>query len=351
MCWVPPRENPQAAPAWTESGAHPVVPGVWRIPLPLPTDGLRAVNVYAVADGAGLTLIDGGWALDVARTELISSLGEIGCGLGDIRRFLVTHAHRDHYTQAVAIRREFGTPVLLGAGERPTIETLTSPQPPGLRSWFATLTRHGAEPVAAALRALNIKESPDNGYEVPDTWIASGQTFTIGERVLEAIETPGHTRGHVVFADRAAGLLFAGDHVLPHITPSVAFEVDPPRLGLRDYLASLRMVRAMPDMAMLPAHGPAGGGVHERIDELLAHHAGRLAEMTDVLRTGSSTAYDVATSIGWTSRRRKFVDLDPFNQMLAVFETALHLELLEAQGIVRVDEFDGVRHYSPIAWQ
>ncbi|MGH3629143.1 MAG: MBL fold metallo-hydrolase, partial [Sciscionella sp.] len=33
--------------AWEEPGAFPVAPGVHRIPLPLPNDGLRAVNVYA----------------------------------------------------------------------------------------------------------------------------------------------------------------------------------------------------------------------------------------------------------------------------------------------------------------
>lgn len=34
--------------AWVEAGAFEVAPGVYRIPLPLPNDGLRAVNVYAV---------------------------------------------------------------------------------------------------------------------------------------------------------------------------------------------------------------------------------------------------------------------------------------------------------------
>src|SRR6185369_8836925 len=52
--------------AWTRSGAFEVAPGVWRIPAVLPMDGLRAVNIYALADGGGLTLIDGGWALDEA---------------------------------------------------------------------------------------------------------------------------------------------------------------------------------------------------------------------------------------------------------------------------------------------
>ncbi len=34
--------------SWTEPGAYPVADGVHRIPLPLPMDGLRAVNVYVL---------------------------------------------------------------------------------------------------------------------------------------------------------------------------------------------------------------------------------------------------------------------------------------------------------------
>ena len=48
---------------WTRPGVFRCAPDVYRIPLPLPNDGLRAVNVYAVADGAGWTLIDSGWSL------------------------------------------------------------------------------------------------------------------------------------------------------------------------------------------------------------------------------------------------------------------------------------------------
>ena len=32
---------------------------------------------------------------------------ELGGGLVDVRRFLITHIHRDHYTQGVLLRREF----------------------------------------------------------------------------------------------------------------------------------------------------------------------------------------------------------------------------------------------------
>src|SRR3546814_12946903 len=93
---------------WTEPGTFEVTPGVHRIPLPLPMDGLRAVNVYAIETDQGLTLIDGGWAIEEARTLLETTLASIEEKVSDITSLLVTHVHREHYTQAAVIRRETG---------------------------------------------------------------------------------------------------------------------------------------------------------------------------------------------------------------------------------------------------
>jgi glyoxylase-like metal-dependent hydrolase (beta-lactamase superfamily II) len=336
---------------WSDPGAEEVVLGVWRIPLVLPNDGLKAVNVYVLRDGDALTCGDGGWALEEARRGLVDGLAEIGAGLGDIRRFLVTHLHRDHYSNAVAVRREYGTRVLLGEGERRAIELVTGPSRLHFSHHYNRLDRMGARALADQMRARWAASGPEppEPLELPDEWIGRGQRFEVGDRTLEAIPTPGHTAGHVVFADHAAGVLLAGDHVLPHITPSIGFEPSPPALALRDYLASLRMVRAMPDMLLLPAHGPAGNGVHARVDELLAHHKTRLDEMAQALRPGWRTPYEVAREIGWTRRHRQLDELDPFNQMLAVFETTLHLDLLVSQGIVVAKESDAVLEYALVA--
>src|SRR3954453_4689207 len=93
---------------WTEEGAWPVPPGVVRIPLPLPMDGLRAVNVYVLETDDGLVLIDGGWAIPESRSLFESSMNQAGYPLSDIRRFLVTHMHRDHYPQAYVVGHEVG---------------------------------------------------------------------------------------------------------------------------------------------------------------------------------------------------------------------------------------------------
>src|SRR5579875_2446381 len=89
--------------AWERPGAHEVAPGIHRIPLPLPGDGLKAVNVYAITDGDRLVLVDAGWALTEAESLLADALGGLGFTLEDVREYLVTHLHRDHYTNAVAL--------------------------------------------------------------------------------------------------------------------------------------------------------------------------------------------------------------------------------------------------------
>lgn len=345
---IPATDDP--ASDWTEPGVYQVLPGVHRIPLPLPNDGLRAVNVYAIEDDGGLVLIDAGWALAESRDRLKVALGALGCGLGDVRRFLVTHIHRDHYTQAVVLRREFGTRVGLGRGERESLRVSAERTRP-LGAQVDTLRRCGASVVADRLLAGARDGARDTTvWEEPDDWLDDGADVAVGSRTLRAVSTPGHTRGHLVFADRDAGVLFAGDHVLPHITPSIGFEPVPGELPLRDYLGSLRLVRTLPDARLLPAHGPAGGGVHARVDELLAHHDIRLDAAAGTVEggvdQGGVTAYESARTLRWTRRERHFDDLDPFNQMLAVTETAAHLDLLVTQGRLRASTAEGVTTYS-----
>jgi glyoxylase-like metal-dependent hydrolase (beta-lactamase superfamily II) len=327
---------------WTEPGAFEVAPGVYRIPLPLPNDALRAVNVYAIRSGDALVLIDSGWALAEARTQLGDALAAIGSKLTDVSRFLITHVHRDHYTQAVLLRREFGTRISLGTDERPSLELYISGRVQGLVPQIARLRGCGADTIAKLFLA-SISAGPPTRtiWELPDDWIAAeaGPTgpaqIAVPGRVLEVIPTPGHTHGHLCFRDAAAGLLFAGDHVLPHITPSIGFEPAIARLPLGDYLQSLRLVRELPDSVLLPAHGPVSGSVHARIDELLAHHAARLDAAAAAVSSGAVTAAETARLLTWTRRDRTLDELNPFNQMLAVLETAAHLDLLVMQSRLR----------------
>jgi glyoxylase-like metal-dependent hydrolase (beta-lactamase superfamily II) len=332
---------------WTEPGTYQVAPGVHRVPLPLPNDGLRAVNVYVITGADGLVLIDSGWALEATRTALAKGLAALGCELGDVRHFLVTHVHRDHYTQAIELRRTFGSKVSLGLGEQAAITAMLAGGPRPFEPQLIELRASGAAALIERLAAMSGARPRAGGrWEAPDEWLAPQQEIKLSDRTLRVLPTPGHTQGHVVFTDDAAGLLFAGDHVLPHITPSIGFEPVLARQPLRDYLDSLRLVRGLPDLRLLPAHGPVAEGSHARIDQLLAHHADRLDQCAAAVAAGAETGLAAAHALRWTRRGRRLDELDPFNQMLAIIETRIHLELLAAQGRLASSQADdGVTYY------
>jgi glyoxylase-like metal-dependent hydrolase (beta-lactamase superfamily II) len=333
---------------WTEPGAFEVAPGVHRLPLPLPMDGLRAVNVYVIETDDGLVLVDGGWAIPESRKVFDAGLKQLGYTVRDIRRFLVTHMHRDHYTQASVIGREVGAHVALGLGDKATMDLMHSDamnEDPNMSRLLAA----GAQGLAEGWRATMPKGRPPmDDYGMPDEWLYRDMVIDIGPRRLGAVSTPGHTQGHYVFADEEASLLFAGDHVLSTITPSIGFEPAYVQQPLRDYLSSLAKVRALPDLKLLPAHGPVTASSHTRIDELVAHHDVRLEQSLRAVESGARTAWEVAGELPWTRRERHRDELGPFDGVLAAFETLAHLELLALQGkIARIDgptvEFEPLR--------
>ena len=104
--------------AWTEPGVFEVAPGVHRIVCPLPRDGLKAVNVYALTGGGELALIDTGWRSDAILEALTDGLATLGATLSDLTAIVATHSHYDHYGLSAHLRELSGAPVHLGERER-----------------------------------------------------------------------------------------------------------------------------------------------------------------------------------------------------------------------------------------
>lgn len=83
--------------------------------------------------------------------------------------------------------------------------------------------------------------------------LADGQRFDLGGRVLETICVPGHTRGTVVFLDRAARTLYSGDacniNTLLYGEESASIE------EYRESLVNLKCYQSVFDQ-MYGGHGP-----------------------------------------------------------------------------------------------
>lgn len=331
---------------WAEPGTYPVADGVHRIPLPVPDPALRAVNVYVVETGGGPILVDGGWFGEDGERALREGLAPLGHTLADVRQVHVTHAHHDHYTLALQLRLRYGCRVSLGREERHTVRAATHPE--ATLAQEVLLHRCGAGDLAGEFGGLlRAQELPDGfPWGPPDEWLVDGQVIEAGAHRLRVVETPGHTRGHVVLHDAGRRLLFSGDHVLPRITPSIGFERDPEPLPLAGFLASLRRVRALPDALLLPAHGPVTDSVHRRVDELLEHHRRRLADAERQVRLGARTARETAAGLGWTRADLPLDELGPLHRGLAVVEMGAHLDVLVGRGLLTACDEDGVRRYA-----
>ncbi|MGX1856804.1 MBL fold metallo-hydrolase [Dietzia sp. NPDC055340] len=332
---------------WAEVGCYRVADSVHRIPLPMPHDGLRAINVYVVEGSDGVSLIDAGWNVPGNLDILTEGLRSIDVGLGEVTDVHVTHIHRDHYTMGPELRRQVGTRVHLGRLEQSGLTALRALANTVPADSLEQLRRAGAPGVAeAALAQSRTEEWFERDWELPDEWTEPGPVSVAG-RAMRATVTAGHTKGHLVFDDPGLGVTFTGDHVLPRISPSIGFELGGWDNPLEDYLTSLEDMLARPDSLMLPAHGATGGSVHLRVRELLDHHDARLDATRRVLLAAPGvTGLEVAASLPWTRRERMFAELDDFNKMIATCETMAHLDVLVARGDAVVDHVQHeVKHF------
>ncbi|GAC1537467.1 MAG: MBL fold metallo-hydrolase [Candidatus Velthaea sp.] len=307
--------------------------GIIQIRLPMAGNPLRHINGYLVEEDDGLTLIDCGWKADDVLAALHAGLAEHGYTLADVRRLLITHFHFDHYGLAGTLMRA-GVP-----------ELIMHPV-----DWeFAR--EHLADPVAMdaaaddwiARNGLTVDASLDEELQhhrlelTPPT-----RMLEDGDHVgrLRAIATPGHTPGHLCFADERSGKMFTGDHVLDPVTPHVGVWRDHRGDPLGEYTASLIKVERIGARGVLPAHGEPFADLGKRVSELQAHQDLREAHIIAALRREAGRAAsgaDIARALPWTRRDRRFEELSDAHQQFAVAETLAHLEHLRARGLAYRD--------------
>ncbi|CAN5170046.1 MBL fold metallo-hydrolase [soil metagenome] len=314
-------------------------PGVLWLRLPLPMQGLNHINVYALADGDGWTLVDTGIASPVCRDAWEALLaGPLGGR--PIKRVICTHMHPDHVGLAGWLCERSGAPLLMSRLEYVTCRMLvidTGPAP---------------EDGVAFLRAAGWNETQLEGYRkafggfgrgvhpLPQSYrrLSEGDDVRIGDDDWQVVIANGHCPEHVCLWRRSDGVFLSGDQILPRISSNVSvWPTEPLQDPLGDWLTSLERLKALlpAETFVLPSHGEPFTGVTTRLDALLRGHSTGLKRLQRSLAT-PKRAIDVFASLF----ARPIGD-GVFG--MATGETLAHLNYLERQGRIRRErDGDGV---------
>jgi glyoxylase-like metal-dependent hydrolase (beta-lactamase superfamily II) len=315
-----------------------LLPGIWRLPLPLHDSPLGHVNTYLVRADDGYLLVDCGWDTADTLRALEGHLRALDIRLPDVRHLVITHIHPDHYGLAGRLREITSADLSFHRLERLYIESRyvdANELLDEMREWLRLNGTPAAELDRLNRGSMGMLERVQIAF--PDRTLDGGEEIPCGRFSFRVIWTPGHSAGHICLYDAAHKVLLSGDHVLPHITPSVGLHVRTTSNPLADYLDSLRLIGRLQAELVLPGHGEPFRGLPERTEALLAHHDRRLDEIVVLLsRTPGRglSGYEIASLMSW-SRRRGWDELSGFERRLAVMEALAHLELLHARGHIQ----------------
>ncbi len=341
-----------------------VAPGILRLQLPVDFPGLGHVNTYALEDGDGVAVVDPGLPGEASWLALQARLAAAGIPLARVHTVIVTHSHPDHFGGAGLLAEETGARLVASTWFR----TLWDPDegeltdgggghddgdpgdegdgPPRLdpatfRAAFNRPTPWGGrtDDVPADRRARFEQDRAEmlRWFRLPRPTHRLDDADRIGlaRRDWVALFTPGHTNDHLCLFDPEGGVLLAGDHVLPTITPHISgmIEGDP----LDRYMTSLDRVAELDGVTVaLPAHGHPFTDVAGRVVEIKQHHDDRLER----LRT-------ISGHLGWASVADVSHELFAPRSWgsMAESETYAHLEHLRNLGRAEVDEREGLLYY------
>jgi glyoxylase-like metal-dependent hydrolase (beta-lactamase superfamily II) len=308
-------------------------PGLWSIPVPLPSLGLRHVFVYLFETDAGGYIVDAGWDTAEAYDALAAGLAVAGYRVGDVRGVLATHMHHDHYGLAKRIREESGAWVALHPADAEMLKAFSGDTTELRAGMTRMLVRAGTptDEIATMFGALP-PEGSLPAPSMPDVLIEDGERPDIPGWDLRAIWTPGHSPGHLCLWEPVNQLMLSGDHVLPRITPNIPFSPVADADPLGDYLASLDKISLYPALEALPAHEYRIANLPGRLAELRAHHHQRFGEIIAAIGAGVTTAWAICQRMTWS---RPWHDVEGFMRRAALAEAFAHLRALEKRGVVR----------------
>ena len=324
-----------------EGEAIEVAPGILWMRLPLPM-ALDHVNVYALDDGTGWTIIDTG--MDSRRTRAIWQGLLAGPLAGKpVTRVIVTHHHPDHVGLAGWFQAQgadllttrtawlMARMLVLDEQALPTAEQIAFWRAAGMApDQLAAKSQERPFNFADCVAAMPI------GY----TRIAAGDVLTIAGRRWQVHVGHGHAPEHAVLFSLDDDLVLGGDQLLPSISPNIGvYATEPQSDPLGEWIASCHAFQALArdNHLVLPGHKLPYTGLPLRLAQMIDNHHGALARLRDHL-----TEEQTATGCFPALFRRQ---IGPAEYGLALVEAVAHLNHLLARGEVTRADRGGVWHW------
>ncbi len=260
--------------------AREVAEGVLWMRLPLPM-ALDHVNIYALDDGDGWTIVDTGFDSGPMRAAWEGLLAGALAGR-PVLRVVVTHHHPDHVGLAGWFQARgaevWTTRTAWLFARMLTLDEQSRPAPETLEFW-----RAGGMP--DELLARRAGERPFNFADIVAPMplgfrrIADGDVVRIGGRDWDVRTGGGHAPEHATFWSRDGELVLGGDQLLPSISPNLGvYATEPEADPVADWLASCDRLAAFATDAqlVLPGHKLPYRGLPLRLAQLAGNHHGAL---------------------------------------------------------------------------
>ena len=269
-----------------------VLPGVFRLRLPLPWPGVPHCNAWAVTSGDDVVLFDTGMHQPDSLAHLERALAMCGLQLEQVRLVVCTHAHSDHYGQAASIVERTGCELWL----HPNYEHMRrmAEDPETVLERRIEIARHSGVPEQPLQRYAVERRSRETGISgviAPDRKLVNGVTVESDVGDWSAHETPGHAPSHVCLFQRERRLLISGDHLLGRISLYFDYGYTPDPVG--EFLSSLDVVEGLGARLCLAGHGRTFADVQAHIRGNRALVGQRLDAVLDAIAKRPRTAFQI----------------------------------------------------------
>jgi len=274
-----------------------VLPGVWRLRLPLPWPGVPHGNVWAVAADGGIVLFDTGIGGKGRFRQLDIALGQAGFGVEDVKLLVCTHSHTDHYGLAAPIVE--GADCELWMHPAWQHVRLLAEDPTAALEQRIEVGRQSGVPLASLERFRERRQDDDdNGIDAivePDRDLVPGVEVETDLGTWQVHETPGHAPSHVVLHQPERRLMISGDHLLGRTVLFFDHGHTPDPVG--EFLRSLDAVEPLAVDLVLPGHGRTFREPQVKIDEARAQVQGLLGQVRAALGRAEKTAFEIVEDI------------------------------------------------------